>query len=302
MSRELSGNERRLAALAALAVFWGALLVAVGIAPLVAAGVVVLVVVVAAVALVGKRAVASAGPWARRRGAGAAARGRSVDEWLTARSRAAGLGAVGIVRSGAGRVERVDWSGLRDGGRARVAAAVGAGRRGAVAARERAAAGTRRAAAAGGAAVTSLEAKAREARAARTDDRSEALKLNERAASLRHEGHVDEALELGGRALELFRSLGDRRGEALTLNGLGLTQVRSGDEAGAVDAYEKAAAILTELGDSHGAGRVLANLGALHRSQGHDEQAQAYLHDALERLEPGSPEHDRTAQQLRLAG
>jgi hypothetical protein len=26
------------------------------------------------------------------------------------------------------------------------------------------------------------------------------------------------------------------------------------------------------------------------------------LHDALERLEPGSVEHDRTAQQLRRAG
>ena len=74
------------------------------------------------------------------------------------------------------------------------------------------------------------------------------------------------------------------------------------DEAGALDSYETAVALLTELGDSHGAGRVLANMGALESGQGHDEQARAYLHDALERLEPGSVEHDRTAQQLRRAG
>jgi hypothetical protein len=47
---------------------------------------------------------------------------------------------------------------------------------------------------------------------------------------------------------------------------------------------------------------VLANLGELHRGRGADDEARAVWHDALERLEPGSPEHDRTAQQLRLAG
>ena len=85
----------------------------------------------------------------------------------------------------------------------------------------------------------------------------------------------------------------------MTLNRLGLTQARIGDEAGALDSFEAAVAILTELGDSHGAGRVLANLGSLQRGQGHEEQARATWIDALERLEPGSPEHDRTAQQLR---
>jgi tetratricopeptide (TPR) repeat protein len=87
----------------------------------------------------------------------------------------------------------------------------------------------------------------------------------------------------------------------LTLNGLGLTQARAGDEAGALDSYETAVALLIELGDSHGAGRVLANLGALHRGQGHDAQARAAWNDALERLEPGTPEHEQTAQQLKLA-
>ena len=128
-----------------------------------------------------------------------------------------------------------------------------------------------------------------------------ARRLNERAAELRGQGRLEDAVEPIEEALVIFRRVGDRRGEAVTLNRLGLTQARIGDEAGALDSYEAAVAILTALGDSHGAGRVLANLGALHRGQGHEEQARATWIDALERLEPGSPEHDRTAQQLRLA-
>jgi len=118
---------------------------------------------------------------------------------------------------------------------------------------------------------------------------------------LRSEERLGEALELSEQALAIFRTLDDTHGTALTLNGLGLTQSRAGDEAGALDSYEAAVALLTELGDSHGAGRVLANLGALHRGQGHDAQARAAWSDALERFEPGTPEHDRMAQQLRLA-
>jgi tetratricopeptide (TPR) repeat protein len=202
------------------------------------------------------------------------------------------------------RAARVDWAGLRDGARrrARDAARIGghgaavAGRTAERAARHVALAGSQRAIAAGKA--------AREIQLPRLDpDRKrEAMKLNERAAACRNAGQIDEAIALGEQALEIFQALEDRRGKALTLNGIGLAQARIGDEAGAIDSLEMAVALLTELGDSHGAGRVLANLGALHRGQGHDEQARAYLHDALERLDPGSVEHDRTAQQLRLAG
>ena len=46
---------------------------------------------------------------------------------------------------------------------------------------------------------------------------------------------------------------------------------------------------------------MLANLGALHQGQGHEDEARAAWSDALERLEPGTPEHERTAQQLRIA-
>ena len=128
-----------------------------------------------------------------------------------------------------------------------------------------------------------------------------ARRLNRKAVELRGQGRLEDAVEPIEEALEIFRRVGDRRGEAVTLNRLGLTQAQIGDEAGALDSYETAVAILTELGDSHGAGRVLANLGALQRGQGDEEQARATWIDALERLEPGSPEHDRTAQQLRLA-
>ena len=121
------------------------------------------------------------------------------------------------------------------------------------------------------------------------------MRLNERAAVLRSEERYGEALELSEQALAIYRRLDDTHGTALTLNGLGLTQARAGDEAGALDSYETAVSLLTRIGDSHGAGRVLANLGVLHRGQGHDAQARAAWSEALERFEPGTPEHDRMA-------
>jgi tetratricopeptide (TPR) repeat protein len=136
----------------------------------------------------------------------------------------------------------------------------------------------------------------------RRSRRSDALRLNEQAGLLRQEGRYDQALEASEQALELFRSVDDRRSEALTLNGMGLAQARTGDETGALDSYETAVALLSAFGDGHGAGRVLANLGTLHLGQGQEEEARAAWQDALERLEPGSPEHDQTAQQLRSAG
>ena len=316
MSRELSGNQRRLAALGALALFWGALLAAVGLAPLLAVGVIVLVVAALAIGIEGHRLFALARDRLRPAGARAVALGGRADAWVAARGRAGGAAVKRSFSAAGTRVERVDWEGLRAGAHRRTATAVASGRRGASTVGRHASAGSRRALEAGRTAATSIEARAREAatsvearareartaRAPRLDPSIEALKLNERAASLRQHGETAEALALGEQALDLFRALGERHGEALTLNGLGLTQARSGDESGAVDSYEKAVAILSELGDSHGAGRVLANLGALHRGQGHDEQARAYLHHALEQLEPGTPEHHRMAEQLRLAG
>jgi tetratricopeptide (TPR) repeat protein len=277
MSRELSQNERRLAALAAIGLLWGALLVAIGFTIPFVALVVGALLVIAAAGLQGRALAAALLP-----------RGRRAAGWLR-----------GALRTGSGRIARIDWAGKRDA----------AGRR-AVAAGHVAARSSKRALAAGGAAVSAVESRGQElrrelgtkrgARPAEPGTR-EAMRLNEQAAALRSEGRLGEALELSEQALVIFRRLGDSRGKALTLNGLGLTQARAGDEAGALDSYETAVALLTELGESHGAGRVLANLGALHRGQGHDAQARAAWNDALERLEPGTPEHERTAQQLKLA-
>ncbi len=282
MSRELSRNQRRLAAIAAFGVFWGAFLVTIGFS--------LLLVLIVVGGLVGVAALGLQG-----RGLARALRMRASAAWA-ATGRA--------FRAASSRVARIDWQGLRLSARRRAEPAARAGRRVAATAGGVAEAGSKRVAAAGGAAATAVESRAKTVRRDLADARrkSEAMRLNEQAASLRQEGTFEQALEVGQQALELFRSLGDRRGEALTLNGIGLTQARMGDEAGALDSYETAVALLTELDDSHGAGRVLANMGALESGQGHDEQARAYLHDALERLEPGSVEHDRTAQQLRRAG
>ncbi len=248
MSRELSRNQRRLAAIAAFGVFWGAFLVTIGFSLLLVVIVVGGLVGAAAIGLQGRRVVP-----ALRLSASRAAR----------RARAAGAATVSAFHAASSRVVRIDWQGLRLNARRRAEPAARAGRHAAATAGGLAAAGSKRVVAAGGAAVTAVESQAKTVRRDLAESRrkSEAMRLNEQAASLRQEGTFEQALEVGQQALELFQALGDRRGEALTLNGIGLTQARMGDEAGALDSYETAVALLTELGDSHGAGRVLANMG-----------------------------------------
>lgn len=210
MSREVTRDERRLAALALIGLFWGAFLLAIGLAVWLVA------------AVVGAPLAAAA----------AALHGRALAEFA---ARARGL--VGQIRVRAAEPRRRD-----------------------------------------------------------------AVRLNRQAAALRQAGRAEEAVDLSERALAIFRRRGDRHGEALTLNGLGLAQARTGDEPGALDSYEAAVALLAELGDDRAVGRVLANVGALHRGQGRDVEARVAWLEALERLEPGTPEHDRTAQQLERAG
>ena len=277
MSRELTQNERRLAVLGAIGVLWGAFLVTIGFTLPFVAVVVGGLLLAATVGL----------------------QGRAIAAALEPRARLARNRLRGATGSASERVGRIDWAGKRESAKRRAAAA-----------KVVAASSSRRALAAGGAAVAAVESRGQEVRRelgarrvapAAGERRREALRLNEQAAVLRSEERLGEAIELSERALAIFRELGDTHGTALTLNGLGLTQARIGDEAGALDSYETAVSLLTELGDSHGAGRVLANLGALHRGQGHDAQARAAWNEALERFEPGTPEHDRMARQLRLA-
>ncbi len=310
MSRQLSQKERRLVALAVAGFFWGAFLVALGLAPVAVAFVAVVVLAAAAIASYGRPLVGivrirgghgSPIDWTRARSATAVrARGgadvtASFGRRVATHGRALDAAALRAARTAADRMGRIDWAGHRAAA-ARQARAAGAATD----------AGRRRTQAAGLAAATAAVARARDARGALAERRErvpppgprEARRLNEQAATFRQQGRHEEALELGEQALAIFRALGDRHGEALTLNGIGLAQARTGDETGALDSYEMAVALLTELGDDHGAGRVLANLGALHRGQGHDQQARTAWRGALERLEPGTPEHERTAGQL----
>ena len=237
MSRELTRNERRLAALGAMGLLWGAILLTIGFTlPFV-------VVVVGGLLLV----------------ATVGLQGRAIAAAFKPRARLAGERLRGATASASKRVGRIDWAGRRD--------AVG---RRATAARTLAASSSRRALAAGGSAVASVESRglelrrelgAKRAAPPAASGRREAMRLNEQAAVLRSEERLGDAIELSEQALAIFRT----------------------------------------LGDSHGAGRVLANLGALHRGQGHDAQARAAWNEALERFEPGTPEYDRMARQLRLA-
>ena len=263
MSAENSRNRRRLAAVAAFCVFWGALLVTIGFPPLLVLAVLGGIVLLGAIHVEGSR----------------------IGDALRPR-----------LRSATGKVSRIDWRRYSAAARFRARAVARAGGRLGAWAGALAAAVSKRTRAAGGAVVSAVESVQRRHAAAR-----EARRLNEQAAALRHEGKVEQAIETGERALQLTRTVGDRRAEALTLNGIGLAQARAGDEVAALDSYETAVTLLSELGDRHGAGLVLANLGALHKVQGHEDQAREAWVGALERLEPGSPEHERTARQLRIA-
>lgn len=286
MTPEHARTRRRLAAVAAFAAFWAAALVTIGF-PVVLVAVLYLALVLGLFGVFG---------------------GKDALPVVVRHATAARSGIARGGRAAAGRVERIDWQPLRTRTAQAAGLAARAGRRVAATSSRAAALAAEKTAAAGSAAAATAARRAEAVKRevadaqARRVARSEALRLNAEAASRRHAGDLDAALEAGEQALELVRGLADRRAEALTLNGIGLTHARSGDESSAVDAYETAIAILTSLGDGHGAGRVLANLGALHLDLGDEDAAKRRWTDALERLEPGSPEHERTAEQLRLAG
>ena len=258
-----SARTRRLAAVAALGLFWAAFLLAVGVPP---------AAILAAAAFAGGAAlVALRG----REGARRLVIGfqRAV-AWLRGDAR----------RRGAQTLQWLRRTGMR-GGRA-VSLAGAAGVR-----------AVRRA-------VQALAAKIERARPVATpkaDRRTEAWRLNQVSANFRQQGRTAEAIERADAALALFRTLGDRRGEALTLNSMALALARRGDNEDAIARFGQALDLLGQLGDAHGEGQVMANLGALNRREGHEQEAQACWQNALARLDPGSPERERIAEQLRLA-
>jgi tetratricopeptide (TPR) repeat protein len=96
----------------------------------------------------------------------------------------------------------------------------------------------------------------------------------------------------------LRRSPDPRIEEALASNSQGIALAKAGRHAEAIDAFDTALALLAETDDRHHEGQVLANLGTVHRKVGGTEAARFCWARALERLEPGTRESERTAELL----
>lgn len=94
------------------------------------------------------------------------------------------------------------------------------------------------------------------------------------------------------------RSSDPRVEEALVSNSHGIALAKAGKHAEAIDAFDTALALLADTGDRHHEGQVLANLGTVHRRIGGAEAARFCWTRALERLEPGTRESQRTAELL----
>jgi hypothetical protein len=110
------------------------------------------------------------------------------------------------------------------------------------------------------------------------------------------------AIEGTGKAVRASWPSANRRDpridRALASNSEGIALAKAGKPAEAIDAFDTALALLAETGDRHHEGKVLANLGVVHHHVGGDEAARFCWSKALERLEPGTPESERTAELL----
>lgn len=97
---------------------------------------------------------------------------------------------------------------------------------------------------------------------------------------------------------KLSRRPDPRIDQALASNSQGIALAKAGKPAEAIDAFDTALSLLAETDDRHREGQVLANLGVVHRQVGGAEAAKFCWTKALERLEPGTPESERTAELL----
>ena len=97
---------------------------------------------------------------------------------------------------------------------------------------------------------------------------------------------------------KLSRRADPRVEQALASNSEGIALAKAGKPAEAIDAFDTALALLADTDDRHHEGQVLVNLGAVHQHVGGDEAARFCWAKALERLEPGTPESERTAELL----
>ena len=142
---------------------------------------------------------------------------------------------------------------------------------------------------------------ARPSRPSPPDPANQANQLNTLGAQLRREGKHERAAEQHRAALAIVRDLGDERTEALTLNNLALAVAHTDGVDAAVQHFEQALVVLRQLGDDEHEGHVIANLGFIHKSHGRSEEAEGYLHAALDKLPAGSRAYRKVEEQLRQA-
>ena len=110
-------------------------------------------------------------------------------------------------------------------------------------------------------------------------------------------------VERGGEVVRASRPKLSRRADprveqALASNSEGIALAKAGKPAEAIDAFDTALALLADTDDRHHEGQVLVNLGVVHQHVGGDEAARFCWAKALERLEPGTRESERTAELL----
>lgn len=134
------------------------------------------------------------------------------------------------------------------------------------------------------------------------DARRRALELNARGAQLRRSGEPARAVALHLDALSRFESLQDRHACAATLNSLALAFAAAGDTDAAVERFEQSLLLLRDSEDAQEEGKVVANLGFALLQKGADDRGRRLLNEALEKLQPESAAAQQVEARLRRAG
>jgi tetratricopeptide (TPR) repeat protein len=112
------------------------------------------------------------------------------------------------------------------------------------------------------------------------------------------QGRLDEAKDLLKQSLEIAKRQGDLRCTSQTLNSLGVWHTKQGNWVEADKSFDEALSILREMGDRHGEGLVLHNKGELLAVQDQVEEAVILWREALEKLNPSSPEYKEVTEWL----
>lgn len=94
-------------------------------------------------------------------------------------------------------------------------------------------------------------------------------------------GKHSEASHLHQESLTISSQLGDKRGMAFALNNLGVVAALDGDYMAARQFHERSLAIRQSIGNHWGIAYSLSQIGTVARVVGDDDQARAYLLDAL---------------------